>query len=164
MLVTDAIVAVDAGPEHAAFVRDSFRWGLEEAGVADVRAHVEMLGRDIRGRLGRTLVAVPSGHPSTFLGWASKVGGSLLFVYVPHNLRGWGISRHLVSWLMPAGGPVPLVYWTGAAQRAHDRGFPLVHDWPEFRRRQRLIESVRRTIITEGIVTHEGQSDRVWQG
>ena len=144
MIPACSIVEAPAGPQHLAFVANSFRHSLRELShVSDVPKHVTMLARTFRGGLGRTVVATLPGHPDTFLGWASALHGSLVFCYVPSHLRRLGIARQMVADLFGAG-PIRLVYWTETAERIAHQGFPLVHDWREFARRSREVERTRR--------------------
>lgn len=134
--------------EHYPFVLDSFRCSLADlGGVASglVDAHVGLLERQLRGGLTRAVVASPIGHPETLLGWASEAFGSLLFAYVIQDLRKRGFASELYASLF-ARGPVRLVYWTETAEAIREHGFPIVHDWREFARRERAAEkaTVRR--------------------
>ena len=145
MIPACSIVESPAGPQHLAFVADSFRHSLRQLShVSDVPQHVAMLARTFRGGIGRTVVATLPDHPDTFLGWAAALYGSLVFCYVPSHLRRLGIARQMVADLFGAGGPVRLVYWTETAERIARQGFPLVHDWREFARRSRAAERLRR--------------------
>ena len=126
-----------AGRQHLGFVLDSFRECLRGF-VENPAAHSHRLERDMRGGLGRVIVATPAGHPEFFLGWAAVQDGALLFAYVPLNLRGRGIARQMVADLFPQPtSPLHLVYWTDSAQRASERDFPIIHDWRAFMQRQR---------------------------
>lgn len=137
-----------AGREHFGFILDSFRECLRGF-VADPGAHSEQLERDLRGGLGRVVVATPTGSPEFYLGWAAERDGTLLFAYVPLNLRGRGIARQMVADLFPApDSRMRLAYWTDSAQRASERGFPVVHDWRAFMARQRGAERFRRAFKT----------------
>ena len=145
-----AIDVIPAAREHRAFVLDSFRECLGDLTgphVWNQQAHVVELERDSRGR-GNIIVATPLGHPETYLGWAAECWGSLVFAYVPQRLRRLGIARQMAAALF-AGGPVRLVYWTDAAEEIREHGFPLVHDWREFARRQRFAERTPRPQHTE---------------
>jgi hypothetical protein len=131
-----------ARPEHTHFILDSFRRSLADLAPVPaelVGAHVESVERGLRGGIGRVVVATPIGHPETFAGWAAEAFGSLLFAYVPLHLRGYGIAAHMAAQLFSTG-PVRLVYWTETAEAIREHGFPLVHDWREYARRERAAE------------------------
>ena len=147
--VARSIGRITYAPEHAAFVRDSFRRSMYDAALDTANYHTEMLNRDLRGRMGTTVVATPAGCPDVLIGWASAIHNSLLFAYVPRMYRGAGIARQMLAWLFQyAGlhGKIKLVYWTAIAQNASDAGFPIEHDWREFNRREQLIRHVRREV------------------
>ena len=130
-----------SGSDHRRFVLTSFRECLRDwcgPHVTNVRAHVDELERDWRGR-GQVVIVTPIGHPETFLGWAASSAGALVFAYVPQGLRGFGFASQLVASLFDVA-PVRLVYWTDAAEKICEHGFPIVHDWREFARRQRFAE------------------------
>jgi hypothetical protein len=144
--LSSGVSCVPAAREHFPFVLDSFRLSLADtAHVYPVTPHVTMLERMIRGGLGRVVVATPRGHADTYLGWAAEEHGRLVFAYVPQlgHLRRLGIARQMLAELF-SDGPVRLIYWTLAAERIRRHGFPIVHDWQEFSRRQRLAERVSR--------------------
>lgn len=136
MSAARAVECVPAAREHWPFVLDSFRAQMKRAAVVGsaVGDHVALLERDMRG-LGRVIVATPIGHPESYLGWAAESFGSLVFAYVPRALRGFGFANAMVAELFRCG-PIRLVYWTDTAEEIREHGFPLVHDWREFARRQ----------------------------
>jgi len=138
------MVKADAG--HVPFVLDSFRRSLSDAGGVPrglIGDHAVAVRGQILGGLGRVIVATPKGHPETFLGWAAESCGAMVFAYVPMHLRALGIARHMAAALFDSG-PVRLVYWTDTAEAIKDHGFPIVHDWREFQRRERAIEKAAR--------------------
>lgn len=136
MNLSAGIREVIAERQHVGFVLDSFRECLRGF-VENPAAHSQRLERDMRGGLGRVIVATPAGHPEFFLGWAAVQDGALLFAYVPLNLRGRGIAGQMVADLFPCPvSPLRLVYWTDSAQRALERGYPIAHDWRAYRARQ----------------------------
>jgi hypothetical protein len=127
--------------EHAPFILDTFRKSVIDLGAMHpelASAHKLGVERDLRGRC-RCIVASPIGHPETYLGWAAEAFGSLLFAYTGLWNRREGIGAQMVSALF-TGGPVRLVYWTDTAAEIQEHGFPLVHDWREYARRERVAE------------------------
>lgn len=146
MNLSAGIHEVQVSRPHMGFVLDSFRECLRGF-VTDPKAHATRLERDIRGGLGRFIVATPSGSPEFFLGWAAMMDGALLFAYVPMALRGRGVARQMVADLFATPvAPLRLVYWTDAAQRAQEQGFPIQQDWRAFRQREHAAERYRRTV------------------
>jgi hypothetical protein len=83
-------------------------------------------------RPGNALVACLAKRPEVLIGWAAKDGEALLFAYVKHAFRRWGIGSTLVSQLMPDVTPVPVVYWTRAARKIHRHQFPITWDWDAY--------------------------------
>lgn len=78
------------------------------------------------------IIACLAKSPAVLVGWAVRDGDALLFAYVKHAFRRWGIGATLVARLMPDVAPVPLVYWTRAARKIHKRHFPITWDWQAF--------------------------------
>jgi hypothetical protein len=144
---------IRATQAHESFVCKAFRESLVDlAGMSldRARAHERALWSQIRSGITSAVVAVPIGHPETFIGWAAQSCGSLLFAYVPTDLRGSGTAGKMAAALFDRG-PVRLVYWTDVAEAIREHGFPLVHDWREFRRRERLID---RALAWQARQTH----------
>lgn len=83
-------------------------------------------------RPGNALVACLRKNPAVLVGWSAKDGDALLFAYVKHFFRRWGIGSTLVAQLMPEVAPVPVVYWTRAARKIHRHQFPITWDWQAF--------------------------------
>jgi len=137
--------------DHRGFVLRSFASTLADASAlprSHVERHVGMLNRLMCGN-GNVLVATHAQDPQAFLGWAAEDDGRLVFAYVPHRLRRLGIARHLVSALFQRG-PLRLVYWTHYAQQAQDHGFPVIQDWREYARRERLaVRAAQFTTLAE---------------
>ena len=148
MNLSAGVREVLATRDHLGFVLDSFRECLRGF-VENPSAHSLRLERDMRGGLGRVIVATPAGDPDLFIGWAAVQDGALLFAYVPLALRGKGIARQMVADLFPIPPQeLQLVYWTDSAQRASERGFPITHDWRAFMSRQRSAGRYRREHYT----------------
>lgn len=146
MNLSRGVSLVRAAPEHEAFICKALRESLIDLGAmpADrARQHKAALWTQIRGGIVSAIVATPLDHPETFIGWAAESCGSLLFAYVPTDNRRRGIAGKMVAALFSAG-PVRLVYWTDVAEAVREAGFPLIHDWREFTRRERLVDRAVR--------------------
>lgn len=135
--------------KHAGFVFASFTKSLRDFGTVGalyLRQHVYQLERELRGGLGATVVASPIGEPDTMLGWAHADCGSLVYAYTIADCRKWGIGSVMAGGLF-SGGPVPVVYWTVLAQEIADHGFPVIHDFDEYVRRERAAQRATRRYI-----------------
>lgn len=142
MNMSSGIRVVPATMAHAPFVLDSFRREIPSTGEIQrslVWYHVTALESVLRGGLGRVVVAHPIGFPDTYVGWAAENCGSLIFAYVPSNLRGFGLARQIVSTLFDSA-PIGLVYWTRTAERVKRSGFPIDRDWRTFVRMCKFAE------------------------
>jgi len=124
-------------PEHADLnmIVDSFTKQITEGslvkGTDRVILNVNHLCSALCKR-GGSAVAALSKAPNVLIGWAAKEDdGALLFAYVKHDFRRWGIGSAMIQELTKDS-PIRVVYWTRAAKKIYNSGKPVTWDWARF--------------------------------